>query len=186
MISEPMTLATDYLLGGISAYLAFKASSISRFWALGFVALSAAAFLGGTWHGFVQSDVLWKATVLSAGIASFGMLAGSVVATTSGTARALLLGLAALKWLLYTAWMLARDEFIWVVADTGASLAVIALLHLRRFNGWMLAGVAVSVAAGAAQASGFAPHRHFNHNDLYHVIQVAALLFFYRGILFFK
>jgi hypothetical protein len=24
-------------------------------------------------------------------------------------------------------------------------------------------------------------HRHFNHNDLYHVIQVAAMLLFYRG-----
>jgi hypothetical protein len=32
------------------------------------------------------------------------------------------------------------------------------------------------------QASGFALHRHFNHNDLYHVIQIAALLFCYLGV----
>jgi hypothetical protein len=47
----------------------------------------------------------------------------------------------------------------------------------------MLAGVALSVAAALAQALGVALHRHFNHNDLYHVIQIAAMLLFYRGIL---
>ncbi len=35
--------------------------------------------------------------------------------------------------------------------------------------------------AALAQASGVALHRHFNHNDLYHVIQMAALYAFYRG-----
>lgn len=185
-MSEPMTLATDYLLGGVSAWIAFKTFRISRFWALGFAALSIAAFLGGTWHGFAQSDTLWKATLLAAGAASFGMLSGSAVATTSGAARALLLGFAAVKLAVYSAWMLSHEEFIWVVADTGVSLAIIAALYLWRFNRWMLAGVAVSLAAGAAQASGFALHRHFNHNDLYHVMQIAALAFFYRGIRFFK
>ncbi len=186
MISEPMTLATDYLLGGVSAWLAFKTFTISRFWALGFLALALAAFLGGTWHGFVQSDALWKATVIAAGVASFSMLMGSAFAVTRGIALHALTALATLKLLAYTAWMLAHDNFVWVVADTGISLAIIALLYLWRCNGWMLAGVAVSVAAGAAQASGLALHRHFNHNDLYHLIQIAALLLFYRGIRSFK
>ena len=68
-------------------------------------------------------------------------------------------------------------------ADTAASaLLIVALLHLWRFNGWMLAGVAVSVLAGLVQASGFALHAHFNHNDLYHLIQAAAMLLFYQGV----
>jgi hypothetical protein len=46
----------------------------------------------------------------------------------------------------------------------------------------MLAGVAVSVLAGLVQASGFALHAHFNHNDLYHVIQTAAMFAFYTGL----
>ena len=130
----------------------------------------------------MQSDALWKATVVAAGVASFGMLSGSTIKTASGTPRTLILRFSIFKLLVYTAWMLAHDEFIWVVADTGVSLAIIALLHLWRFNGWMLAGMAVSVAAGAVQASGFALHRHFNHNDLYHVTRIAALLLFYRGL----
>jgi hypothetical protein len=35
--------------------------------------------------------------------------------------------------------------------------------------------------AGLVQASGFRLHEHFNHNDLYHVIQTAAVLLLYRG-----
>jgi hypothetical protein len=37
-------------------------------------------------------------------------------------------------------------------------------------------------AAGAAQASKIDLHPHFNHNDLYHLIQVAAIVAFHRGI----
>ena len=182
MIAEPMTLATDYLLGGVSAWLAFKTLALSRFWALGFLALALAAFLGGTWHGFVQSDALWKATVLSAGVASFSMLMGAAFAVARGIALHALIAFATLKLLAYAAWMLTDDDFVWVVADTGISLVLIAALYLWRFNGWMLAGVGVSVAAGAVQASGLAPHPHFNHNDLYHVVQIAAMLLFYRGL----
>ena len=45
----------------------------------------------------------------------------------------------------------------------------------------MLAGVALSVLAGVVQASGFKLHEHFNHNDLYHVIQTVAVLLLYQG-----
>ena len=59
---------------------------------------------------------------------------------------------------------------------------IVAALYLWRFNGWMLAGVAVSVMGALVQASGFALHAHFNHNDLYHVIQIGAMFLFYRGL----
>jgi len=186
-ISEPMTLVTDYALGGVTAWLAvllFKDAQKQKsrkFWAFAFAALALGAFLGGTWHGFVQSDLLWKATVLAVGVASFSMLAGSAFAVLSGNPRTVVLAFAAAKLLIYSGWMLAHDEFIFVVLDTGIAFAAVALLHLWRFNGWILAGVAVSVAAALVQASGFALHRHFNHNDLYHVIQIAAMVLLYRG-----
>ena len=34
---------------------------------------------------------------------------------------------------------------------------------------------------GEPEARRLALHRHFNHNDLYHVIQIVALYLFYRG-----
>jgi hypothetical protein len=186
-ISEPMTLLTDYALGGVTAWLAallFKNAqqqNSRKFWALAFAALAIGAFLGGTWHGFFNNASLWKATVLTIGVASYGMLAGSAIAAVSGTARKLILSFAVVKLVVYSAWMLKRDDFIFVVLDTGIAFAAVGLLHLWKLNGWILAGVAVSVAAALVQASGFALHQHFNHNDLYHVIQIAAMLLFYRG-----
>ena len=184
-ISEPATLITDYLLAGVTAWLSLllfqKKQTSTRFWAIAFAALAVGAFLGGTWHGFLQSDALWKATVLTVGVASFAMLAGSAIATTSGWMRRAILVLAVLKLLFYCGWMLKRDEFIFVVLDSGIAFAAVAALHLWRFNGWILAGVAVSVVAALAQASGYDPHRHFNHNDLYHVVQIGAMVLLYRG-----
>ena len=181
-MNEPVTTLTDYALAAVSAWLGFKLIRITRFWAIAFLALAVAALLGGTWHGFWRGDLLWKATTLSVGLASFGMVVGSALLALTGTPRRLLIGFAALKLLLYTVWMLGHDAFIWVVADTVSALVIVGLLHLWRFNAWMLAGVAVSFLAGAAQASGLALHPHFNHNDLYHVVQTGAMFLFYRGL----
>jgi hypothetical protein len=186
-VSEPMTLATDYLLAAVTAWLCVRLarnrqSQKSRtFWALAFAAVALAAFLGGTWHGFLQGDLLWKATLLTAGGASFAMLAGSAFAVLSGVPRAVLLVLASVKFLVYAAVILSCDEFIFVVIDSGIAFALVAALHLWRLNAWIVAGVAVSVLGALVQASGLALHRHFNHNDLYHVIQVAAMFLLYRG-----
>lgn len=191
-IAEPMTLLTDYVLAGVTAWLCFllfknaQLQKSRKFWALAFAALALGAFLGGTWHGFVQSDLLWKATVLAVGVASFGMLAGSGYATFGGTPfgeqlRNAVIAVATFKLILYSGWMLIRDDFIYVIADTGSAFFGVALMHLWKLNGWILAGVAVAVAAALVQASGFALHRHFNHNDLYHVIQIAAMALLYRG-----
>ena len=181
-MSEPVTALTDYALAALSASLALRLlrsrEKSVRLWAAAFVALAVGAFLGGTWHGYLQSDLLWKATVLCVGVASFCMVAGTARATLPGNVLQLL---AAIKLALYSGWMLLHDDFIYVVIDSGTAFAVVAALHLWRFNGWILAGVAVSVLAAAVQASGIALHRHFNHNDLYHVVQMAAMVLLYRG-----
>ena len=110
------------------------------------------------------------------------MVVGSALQTTRGNVLRTLVAFAAIKWVLYTAWMIRHDDFIWVVVDTGMALLIVGALYLWRFNGWMLAGVAISIVAGVVQASGLRLHEHFNHNDLYHVIQIAAMLALYRGL----
>ena len=197
-IAEPSTLLTDYALAGVTGWLAyslFRAREGQRarsFWALAFAALALAAALGGTWHGFAPAFaaiavlLVWKATVLSVGIASFGMLAGSAFAAITGGVRKWLLVIAAVKLAVYSGWMVGHSEYLYVIADTGTALILVAALHLwsaarDRPSRWILAGVGVSVLAAGVQASGFALHRHFNHNDLYHVIQIAAMILFYVG-----
>ena len=198
MIAEPTTLLTDYALAGVTAWLAwslFRAGEGQRsraLWTLAFAALALAAALGGTWHGFAPAFaaiaviLVWKATVLCVGIASFGMLCGSAICATAGNTRKTLVAIAAAKLAVYSGWMAGHSEYIYVIADTGTALVLVAALHLRsaardRASRWILAGVGVSVLAAGVQASGFALHRHFNHNDLYHVIQIAAMILLYAG-----
>ena len=183
-MNEPSTVITDYLLGLVCSWVAFQLvrsdAKPQKLWAFAFAALAAGAFLGGTWHGFVQSDLLWKATVLSVGFASFGMVAGSG-SVFSRTTRIALLMAASIKLVTYLGWMLFHDDFIYVVLDTGIALIAVAAIHLWKWNGPMLAGVALSVLAGAVQASGLKLHEHLNHNDLYHVIQTVAVLLLCQG-----
>jgi hypothetical protein len=41
--------------------------------------------------------------------------------------------------------------------------------------------VGVAVVAGIIQWARLAPHARFNHNDLFHVVQMASLYLLYRG-----
>ena len=201
-ITEPMTMATDYLVAACGLWwgagLARRARSGGQrtvgWWALGFGAIALAAFAGGTWHGFQRtlapgaSVVLWKATLLAAGLVGFAILAASFSAHVRGPLRAILLAVAAVKLLLYAAWMLRHDDFVWVILDYGGSMVVALALHAAAWwrrreppAPWIVAAILVSFAGAAVQAGGLSLHRHFNHNDLYHVIQVAGLYLFYRG-----
>jgi len=181
-------MLTDYALAGVTVWLAVlllkNKSSSCRFWTLAFTALALGAFLGGTYHGF-QISWAWKPTVLAVGVASFGMLAGSTYTTTSGNMRRALLAAAALKLVFYEAWMLGHDDFIFVVADTASAMLAVAALHLLALDNpatrWILGGVAVSLIAAGVQAGKLALHEHFNHNDLYHVVQIAAMALYYAG-----
>ena len=190
MIHEPMTLATDYLLAavsGVAGVLAFRSRAgqhCREFWAIALAALALAAAVGGTHHGFAL-QALWKPTVFIAGAASAAMVAGSAFATTRGVWRTGLMAFAALKLAAFWLWAWHDARFIWVVADSGIAFALVAALHAVRrdaASGWVLAGVGLSLVAAGAQASGFDLHRHFNHNDLYHVIQIVAIVAFYRGV----
>ena len=182
-------MLTDYALAGVTVWLAvllLRKDAVScRLWTLAFAALAVGAFLGGTFHGF-QVTWTWKPTVLAVGIASFGMLAGSAYATTSDNVRRALLAAAALKLAFYEIWMLGHDDFIYVVADTASAMLGVAALHLLRIDNpatrWILGGVAVSLAAAGIQAGRIALHEHFNHNDLYHVVQIVAMLLYYAGV----
>lgn len=182
-----MTLITDYLLGAVTAYLAWRlfhnrgAERSRRWWSRAFVALAVGAFLGGTWHGLVQSEALWTATLIAVGVASSAMMIATAFATLPARGRSTVIGVAAAMLVVYAGWVIVDERFIVVLADTAVAFAVVAALHLWKWNGPILAGVAVSLVAAAVQASGLALHPHFNHNDLYHVIQIAAMVLFYRG-----
>ena len=195
-------MVTDYLLAALGVWFGWRLLSGGRragessrvLWGASFLAMAVAAAAGGTAHGFaeflgeVEGTWVWKLTTFSIGLASATMLSAAVVARLAGAARVALLSLIVAKLAIYLAWMSVHDDFRFVVYDYVPSMLALVLLlalpgrHARQAGaGWVAAGVAVSFAAAAVQRSGFSLHQQFNHNDLYHVIQMAGLYLLYRG-----
>src|SRR5688572_8713776 len=89
-ITEPVTLATDYILGAAGAAFAaglWKSAASNRaslLWLLGFAAGAIAAFVGGTFHGFALHMTeatrrsLWNVTLLSIGASAAFMISGAL------------------------------------------------------------------------------------------------------------
>jgi hypothetical protein len=200
-ITEAATMLTDFAIAGICAIfateLARAASSVSgarALWALSFGFTAIAALIGGVVHGFAlhlgdaAKHRLWKATQYTMGLTALAILAAAVVAFVGRGAQPWLLGAAAAKFVAYVAGVARRDDYLVVVVDYGLSMLAVAGLAIAGWvrdgaaaSPWLVGGVAVSAAAAVVQVKKVAPHPRFNHNDLYHAIQIVALYLFYRG-----
>ena len=201
-ITEPTTMLTDYALGALCLWLGWKlyapAASPRQMavtlWAGAFFATALASFVGGTYHGFtsILSDGtlegLWKVTVYLTGFSSFFLLSAVLVAGLSPSVRRWALTLCTLKLVVYLAWMVTHDDFLFVVYDYGSAMVLILIFQVRAFYkfqssaaGWILGGILLSFVGAAIQQSGFSLHQYFNHNDLFHVVQMVAFYLLYRG-----
>jgi hypothetical protein len=202
MITEPSTLATDYALGLLTAWLGWRLSLRAalthqraiRLWALAFAATAIGSFAGGTYHGFVTAlsapvaAVMWKAATIAVGLAACLLLSAVLMAGVGGAARRSLLVVVWLQFAAYVVWMLGHDDFLYVIIEYGSAMLVVLLWQLfnptarqSRARNWIAGGVCATLVAAAIQQSGFDVHRHFNHNDLQHVVQMLAVWLLYRG-----
>ena len=201
-VTEPVTVATNVALAtlastfglrladGSSAESAAATASMSA----AMLATGVAALVGALAHGTdPDRDAALRARFWRGTLYATGFIGGACVATVaffaaSGILRTAILAIAAIKLVVFMRCVARRPEFRIAAADYGAALTILLVgavreTFARRAPGmaWLIAGVLVSLVAGIVQARRLAPHRQFNHNDLYHVIQMAALYAFYRG-----
>ena len=202
--SEPTTMATDYvlvLLCGVFAWRLWRvgeraAQASICSWAAGFVCFGFASLVGGTVHGFstIFSEpvlqALWKFTLYAIGLASFFLLAGTLSACIVPPLSRFAMLVPYIQLIVYVLWMATHDDFRYVIYDYAfTNLGLLALqchagvIHRARSVPWLAGGVLVSFLAAAVQVNEIAFHQHFNHNDLYHVIQMGGMYLFYRGAL---
>jgi hypothetical protein len=179
---------------GLYANAAQEGQRSVRQWSRAFLALAVGAAAGAAAHGFpdalseIEQRVVWKTTVYAIGLTSYFMVAGTASAALR-RAPASWVGLLALaQFVVFGYWMWGRDDFRYVIYDYVPAMALTALLAWMLWRrerepagGWILAGVALSLAGAGVQLSGFDLHEYFNHNDLYHVIQMMGLYLFYSG-----
>jgi len=195
LIAEPSTTLTDYALAALCATLADRLrgqASPAPLWAAGLGAVALAALLGGTSHGFAPSLsetttlFLWFGTYVLIGLANLLMLCAAL-STLPRPLRAALIAAALIKLGAYLVLGVARRDFAWVSVEMGLTLFGLLAIGVYRQRaglpgaGWLLAGVTVSFAGALVQYARLAPHRYFNHNDLFHVVQMLAMILFYRA-----
>jgi hypothetical protein len=110
----------------------------------------------------------WCAAFVGCGVAaaSGGTYHGFGAYLTTGTLR--------------TLWNLT----IFSAGASGAFMtAGIHAAYIKRNDGtvaWLVVGIVVTLVGAAVQQSGFPHLTNFNHNDLYHLIQIPGLFFFFR------
>ena len=190
-----MLAGLAFVLGATLAYRAAADGSVSAsLLGLGLLATAVAAAFGAAAHGIdprtdrEQRERCWRGALYSLGVASGATTASVAFFTARDSMRTAILVAAGLKLLAYLVSVARRPTFRVVAPDHVGTLVVLlaaALYAIARWHapgmGWLVAGVAVSIVALLVQVRRIALHRHFNHNDLYHVIEMVALYLFFRG-----
>jgi hypothetical protein len=158
-ITEPMTMLTDYVLAALAAVLAARLRMRAG--------------------GFHVGSVGWWCVAFA--VTALAALAG-------GTAHGFRLFFG--EELHSRVWQLTVASIaLSVVLTLGAAVRSVLRPSIppgsrrKAAHQWLKRGLYVTLVGVAIVALGWGPAEHFNHNDLYHVVQMAGLYCLYRGAL---
>lgn len=188
---EPDVTVTDYVLSLVCAIFAWwcwrRRADAHLWYVVFFITLCLASLFGGTVHGFVPtgpwSEALWCAMLLSLGGTAVAMwgIAMSLGWCRRSTHR-VVMSVVALCAVVYLGAILSgvRAFEISIMAYLPAALAMLMVYVGRRHQAgpwrWGIIGVLLTFVAAGVQVGQVALHpQWFNHNALYHLIQVIAL-----------
>ena len=201
-VTERTTAATDLVLAlaacaaAIALGRATPPSVARRVWQGALFCAAAGAALGALAHGLVLTEaareLLWQPLYLLLGATVALFVVGAVASWRGGpAARRMLIPMLGVAVLFYLATRLSGGEFLVFVVFQAAALLFALGVYLRLRAGGMAgaglvaAGLAVTLAAGAVQAAESVSLRliwEFDHNGVYHLVQLAGLLLLVRGL----
>lgn len=202
-MTEPDVTLTDYgialecaILAGLLHRRAAGRGDLRRFFVLFFAASGLGALAGGTVHGFFLHDdslaaaALWRAALLALGVTAFAAWSIGARLLLAGTAARIVQALAALELAAYAVVVVVFDQrFLVAIVNYAPAVAFLALSFLvayrRQGGGPLVAGLAgllLTAAAAVVQRRGISLHPTlFNHNALYHVIQMIAFVLIFQA-----
>ncbi|MEM7032272.1 MAG: hypothetical protein AAF629_22165, partial [Chloroflexota bacterium] len=196
---ERTTAATDLILAVIAAGLAVYVWTIGQahpwkagLWAYGFGLLMVAGLLGAITHGFIIPDRLkgwlWNVLFLSLGWVVAVAVVGAVYDVWQiHTARRVLPFMVLVGLLFFGVTKLIKGTFLPYVLYQGIGMLFALGCYIWLIVagglcgvGWMIAGILLTILASVVQASKSISLRliwEFDHNGVYHLIQIVGLLF---------
>lgn len=201
--TELTTAATDLALAVIAviAWLMLNRDGPEGLrgllWRTVFVLLAITAFLGAIAHGLLLGDTafvnIWRATYLGLSllVAAF-LLAAVRDVLGDAAARRSLLAITLVAFAAWTVFLVNPDNFLpFVIYETVAmalALAGFVWLSIRKTlpgAGWIAASIAVNIIAAAIQASetiSFTLIWPFDHNGVFHLVQMPGIALLAHGL----
>jgi hypothetical protein len=201
--TERTTAATDAIMAvaALAAITVLRRSTPASFgrgvWLAAFGSLLLASVLGAVAHGFTLEPglrtALWQPLYLALGVTMALFVVGAMRdGRGEPAARRILRPMLALALVFYGITWLAGGDFLAFVVYEAAALLFSLGVYLRLLAagnrsgaGAMAAALALSLAAGAIQAAGPLSVRllwEFDHNGLFHLVQLVALALLVTGL----
>ena len=187
---EPDVTITDYLLSlacaGFAGWCWRRHADAHRWYVVFFITLSLASLFGGTVHGFITSgpwsELLWCGVLLSLGGTAVAMWGITTALGFSPAIARWMMGAVVLLALLYLSVVIGglREFGLAIMAylPPAIGMLVVYVRHRHHPGAWWsgIIGVLLTFVAAGVQVGEIALHpTWFNHNALYHLIQVMAL-----------
>ena len=176
---EPLTALTDAVLAAWTAFLsALLFARAKVLWASAFAALAVAALAGTAYH---CCRLFPKLVPVAIGLTSLFLGAAIAMAWLGAVARRVAIAVLVVELVACLAGIVVmKDWFRVAVYDYLPVLVAILIVCVARWRDpaarFIAAGIAVSFIALAFQVS-----RVPYHNDIYHVVQMAAMVLLYQG-----
>jgi len=203
--TEQTTAATDAILAVVAAFICiqtYKTGQSSspqkgRIWAWAFGLLALAALTGSFAHGFQMSkelnNILWQPLNLALGLTVSLFVVGVAFDLTNGLLPKYILPLLiTIGTLFYLVTLFFPGSFlVFILYEAVAmffSLTVYILLAIRnKLKGasLMATGILLTMFAAAIQATENIHFRliwEFDHNGIFHLVQIAGLIVLYFGL----
>lgn len=202
-VTELTTAATDLVLGVVSIAILIQLQRVRQYdewkvklWSWVFALLALVSFLGSVAHGFQMSDStrywLWQPLYTCLGIMVALFVVGAVNDWRGKTlSRQLLIPAVLLGVGFYALTVVLGGEFLVFVAyESAAMLAALVIyiwLSIKKQmpgSGIVAGAIGLNIAAAAVQASSLSVTVIFplDHNGLFHMVQIAAIVMLGRGL----
>ena len=199
---EPTTFVSNIILFLMTLILGQKISDV--YWqsfhpfhlhlSWSFYAVAAGSIIGSIFHGFgphfskLMREWIWKGVLASMGFTIFFLLMAGVSTVMPYDSYRITMRVAVIGLVLY-GWQMVK------FSGFGHSVKFIAIGMIFIFtafttlywrlahpgSAYLFAGTILTVASGSLWTTGWSIHKQFNHNDLFHVIQMICLWFLYQG-----
>ena len=202
-----MTVFTDVILFLFAGYFAMEIYTLFSdqlmnthwHWTFTFWMIGIGSLLGAVSHGLgphfpeMVKKIVWKLTVLSIGISCYFFLTASFSHIFPNSTVQWLKWIPLILLVVYCGTIVKNDSFsIVIMFYLSTMIFVLAMMMYSQFilkfngSGWISIGILISFIAAGVQLKGFSLHKHFNHNDIYHIIQMAGMYYIYKGVLQIK